>query len=211
MKPVLILCLSLPTVFPTAAQISKGLPVTSHTPLMHAYTYTSHAVRMGTILGISFWLALGGSLLSLWCSALFLDSHCERQGSLWALRQDLMTASGFKKHAYSKCFCWTCALTSNVTSPMGRLNSDLVQYSPVFSSYAIHLKLANEYILPIMKGKCSFFLLLFNWMPVCTSDLPLLAVRWDWMQLKIKQHMVFWLLKVKKTTSSHTKKTEAGL
>lgn len=126
MNSELILCLSCQTVFQAGAQISKGPSVTSDTLVMHVYTYASHAVSVGTMLGFSFWLALASSLFSLLCSALLMDSQCECEGhgSLWALKEDLRTASGFKKQAYSKCFCWTCALTSNVTSPMGLVNSD---------------------------------------------------------------------------------------
>lgn len=95
MKPELILCLSCPTLFQAGAQISKVPSVTSHTPLMHVYTYASHAVSLGTLLGSSFWLALGSSLLSLWWSAFLMGSDCKGHGLLWALRQDFMKLSGF--------------------------------------------------------------------------------------------------------------------
>lgn len=171
MKPELVLSLSYLTVLQAGAQTSRGLSVTSPAPLRHICTCASYTVSVWTI---SFWPALGNSLFSLQCSALFMDSHCEGHGSLWALTKHPVKAFGFRKQCHSKCFCCIFALTTNVTLPM------LIKFSVILTCL---LQLCSTLgdgkwiYVTAMTRKCSYFLSQFTWVTDCISDLKFVNQR----------------------------------
>lgn len=140
------------------------------TPLVHI----PYTVVVWTILSVSFWPALGNFLLSLWCSALFIDSHCEGHGSLWALTKNPVKASGFRKQCHAKCFCWIFALTTDVRLPM------LIKFSVILTCL---LQLCSTLgdgkwiYVTAMTGKCSYFLLQFKWVTACILDLKFVNQR----------------------------------